>query len=104
MTENQDRRDRRARLLVAGVIALGVVIRLFAVRAEGFPTDVGTFQAWAERLAQIGPGRFYEPGYFSDYPPAFLNVLWPLGALIDGEHLRLVDKAISISADISIAV
>ena len=104
MSEEVARSERRARLLVAGVIALGVIVRLFAVRAQGFPTDVGTFQAWAERLAQIGPGRFYEPGYFSDYPPAFLYVLWLLGALFDGELLRLAVKAISIPADVGIAL
>ena len=85
---NDPRRDRDARLAIAGVIALGVVVRLLFVRAQGFPTDVGTFQAWAERIAQVGPGGFYEPGYFSDYPPAFLYVLWALGALFDGEPLR----------------
>ncbi len=66
MTSDLERDERRARLLIVGAIAFGVLIRLAAVRAQGFPTDVGTFQAWAERLAQIGPGRFYEPGYFSD--------------------------------------
>ena len=103
MSDDAGRADRRARLWVAGVIALGVVVRLFVVRAQGFPTDVGTFQAWAERLASLGPGRFYEPGYFSDYPPAFLYVLWALGALLDGEPLRLAVKAISIPADVAIA-
>ena len=104
MNTDAARDERRARVLVAGVIAVGVVIRLLAVRAQGFTTDVGTFEAWAERLAQIGPGRFYEPGYFSDYPPAFLYVLWLLGAMFDGEFLRLAVKAISIPADIAIAI
>ena len=104
MKEDIQRGERRARLVVAAAIALGVIVRLLAVRAQGFPTDVGTFQAWAERLAQIGPGRFYEPGYFSDYPPAFLYVLWLLGALFDGELLRVAVKAISIPADVGIAV
>jgi len=104
MNDDLGRGERRARLVVAGVIALGVIVRLLAVRAQGFPTDVGTFEAWAERLAQIGPGRFYEPGYFSDYPPAFLYVLWLLGGLFDGEFLRLAVKAISIPADIGIAL
>src|SRR5207247_175597 len=104
MSTHTARDERRARLLLAGVIAVGVLIRLVAVRAQGFTTDVGTFQAWAERLAQIGPGRFYEPGYFSDYPPAFLYVLWLLGAMFDGEFLRLAVKAISIPADIAIAI
>ncbi|HYV22332.1 MAG TPA: phospholipid carrier-dependent glycosyltransferase [Candidatus Bathyarchaeia archaeon] len=104
MNEDPRRGERRAQLAVAAAITIGVVIRLLAVRAQGFPTDVGTFQAWAERLAEIGPGRFYEPGYFSDYPPAFLYVLWLLGALFDGELLRLSVKAISIPADIGIAL
>jgi predicted membrane-bound dolichyl-phosphate-mannose-protein mannosyltransferase len=103
MNDELGRSERRARIVVACLIALGVLVRLLAVRAQGFPTDVGTFQAWAERLAQIGPGRFYEPGYFSDYPPAFLYVLWLLGGLFDGEFLRLAVKAISIPADIGIA-
>src|SRR5919204_4022597 len=104
VSEDAARAERRARLAVAGVIALGVLLRLAVVRAQGFPTDVGTFEAWAERLASLGPGRFYEPGYFSDYPPAFLYVLWLLGALFDGELLRLAVKAISIPADVGIAL
>ncbi len=98
------RADRRARLVIAGVIGVGVLIRLVMLRSPGFPSDVATFQAWAERLAEIGPGRFYEPGYFTDYPPGYLYVLWLFGALFDGEFLRLVVKAASIPADIGIAL
>jgi predicted membrane-bound dolichyl-phosphate-mannose-protein mannosyltransferase len=98
------RADRRAKLAIAGVIAVGVLLRLVVLRSPGFPSDVATFQAWAERLAEIGPTRFYEPGYFSDYPPGYLYVLWLLGALFDGELLRLVVKAMSIPADVAIAV
>ena len=104
MSDDAARRERRARLAVAGLIALGVLLRLAVVRSQGFPTDVDTFLAWAERLASIGPGGFYEPGYFSDYPPAFLYVLWLLGAAFDGEALRLAVKAISIPADVAIAL
>jgi len=106
VTEAPDatRADRRARLAIAGIIALGVVPRLLVLRSPGFPSDVATFQAWAERLAELGPWRFYEPGYFSDYPPGYLYVLWLLGALFDGELLRLAVKAMSIPADIAIAI
>ena len=85
--------DRRAKLAIAGVIVLGVLLRLLVLRSPGFPSDVGTFQAWAERIVELGPFRFYEPGYFSDYPPGYLYVLWLLGALFDGELLRLAVKA-----------
>ena len=48
MTES-DR--RRANVAIAILIAAGIALRLFVVRAQGFPSDVGTFMAWAERLA-----------------------------------------------------
>jgi predicted membrane-bound dolichyl-phosphate-mannose-protein mannosyltransferase len=98
------RADRRTKVAIAGVIALGVLLRLLVLRSPGFPSDVATFQAWAERLAEVGPAGFYEPGYFSDYPPGYLYVLWLLGALFDGELLRLAVKAVSIPADVAIAL
>ncbi|HEY6958506.1 MAG TPA: phospholipid carrier-dependent glycosyltransferase [Candidatus Limnocylindria bacterium] len=103
-TEDIGRADRRARLAIAGIVVLGVALRLVVIRAQGFPSDVSTFEAWAERLAQIGPGGFYEPGYFSDYPPGYLYVLWLLGALFDGEFLRLAVKGMSIPGDMAIAL
>ena len=98
------RADRRAHLAIGGIILMGVLLRLLVLRSPGFPSDVGTFMAWAERLVQLGPLGFYEPGYFSDYPPGYLYVLWLLGALFDGELLRLAVKAASIPADIAIAL
>jgi predicted membrane-bound dolichyl-phosphate-mannose-protein mannosyltransferase len=104
VTLDEAQADRRARLWIAGIIVVGVLLRLLVLRSPGFPSDVGTFQAWAERLAQLGPSGFYEPGYFSDYPPGYLYVLWLLGAILDGEPLRLAVKAMSIPADIGIAI
>ncbi|HEY8861294.1 MAG TPA: glycosyltransferase 87 family protein [Candidatus Limnocylindria bacterium] len=99
-----DLRRRRANIAIAVIIVIGVVLRLLVTRAQGFPSDVGTFMAWAEKLAAVGPGRFYEPGYFSDYPPAFLYVLWAIGSLFDGDALRFAVKAISIPADVGIVL
>ncbi len=101
--ERSVRDDRRAHLAIAGLIAVGVAVRLLALRSPGFPSDVGTFQAWAEHMVQVGPGAFYAPDYFSDYPPGYLYVLWFFGAVFDGELLRLAVKAASIPADIAIA-
>ncbi|HEV8229447.1 MAG TPA: hypothetical protein VGQ86_05770, partial [Candidatus Limnocylindria bacterium] len=80
-TDLSARDDRRAQIAIAGVIAIGVLLRLLVLRSPGFPSDVGTFQAWAEHMVQVGPAAFYSPDYFSDYPPAYLYVLWSLGAL-----------------------
>ncbi len=95
---------RRAKLVIAAIVVLGVLLRLRAAAAPGFPTDVGTFMAWAQRLAEVGPPNFYQAGYFSDYPPGFLYVLWLLGSIFSGEALRLAVKGVSIPADIGIAV
>jgi predicted membrane-bound dolichyl-phosphate-mannose-protein mannosyltransferase len=98
------RDDRQARVLIAVLIGAGVALRLLVLRSPGFPSDVGTFAAWAERMVEVGPARFYDPSVFTDYPPGYLYVLWLLGALFDGELLRLAVKAASIPADIAIAV
>ena len=99
-----DLQRRRANIAIAVLIVVGVALRLLVTRAQGFPSDVGTFMAWAEKLAAVGPGGFYEPGYFSDYPPAFLYVLWAIGALFNGDALRFAVKAISIPADVGIVL
>ncbi len=97
------RADRRGVMALIAVAIAGVAIRVIVLGAPGFPTDVSTFEAWAHRLADVGPAGFYEPGYFSDYPPAFLYVLWLLGTAFDGEALRLVVKAVTIPFDLGIA-
>jgi Gpi18-like mannosyltransferase len=100
----RDIQRRRANIAIAVLVVVGVALRLLVTRAQGFPSDVGTFMAWAEKLAAVGPSHFYEPGYFSDYPPAFLYVLWLLGSLFDGDALRFAVKAISIPADVGIVL
>src|SRR5688500_19083508 len=95
---------RQAMLLLGVLIVVGLAMRLVVFRGAGFPSDVGTFMAWAERMAQVGPGAFYEPGYFSDYPPGFLYVLWLIGAALDGEALRLAVKLLSVPADVAVAL
>ena len=51
-----------------------------AALSKGFGTDTACFAAWAERIWEVGPGGFYDPDVFSDYPPGYLYVLW----LLDG--------------------
>ncbi len=67
------------------ILVLGLVLRVFIAGVylplSGFAIDVGDFTAWGQRLASLGPARFYEAGYFSDYPPGYLYVLWALGGI-----------------------
>jgi Gpi18-like mannosyltransferase len=58
-----------------------VLIRVvLAATAKGHATDIGTFSAWAGHAA-LGLGSFYSPGYFADYPPGYIYVLWLVGKL-----------------------
>jgi Gpi18-like mannosyltransferase len=67
-------------LLLAG-LALRLIIAYVLFPGSGFETDIGTFTAWAMRLASEGPGSFYAPGYLADYPPGYMYLLWLLGSL-----------------------
>ncbi len=70
------------------ILLCGLVFRLALATMPGFSTDMGTFQSWAQRLANSGPWDFYQKGFFSDYAPGYLYMLWFLG---------LVDKALHFS-------
>jgi predicted membrane-bound dolichyl-phosphate-mannose-protein mannosyltransferase/Gpi18-like mannosyltransferase len=76
-------RDAVATLIVIiiGGLLLRVLVGGFLLPLSGFRTDVGDFTAWAQRMAAGGPGAFYSPGYFADYPPGYLYVLWVLGTI-----------------------
>ncbi|OLC53995.1 MAG: hypothetical protein AUH85_12790 [Chloroflexi bacterium 13_1_40CM_4_68_4] len=95
--------DRSARIIFIASLAVGLVLRLAFVPTAGFPTDVGTFMAWGDRLREVGPGQFYSPDYFSDYPPGFLYVLWLVASAFGGIP-QVVAKALSIPFDLAIGV
>ena len=66
------------RLLFAGAL----VIRLTAAAlCKGFGPDTACFAAWADRIFTLGPGGFYSPDVFTDYPPGYMYVLWFVGAV-----------------------
>jgi Gpi18-like mannosyltransferase/predicted membrane-bound dolichyl-phosphate-mannose-protein mannosyltransferase len=67
-------------LLVIGLLLRGFIAGILLPQS-GFRIDTGDFTTWAMRLAAGGPGEFYETGYFADYPPGYLYVLWGLGSI-----------------------
>ncbi|ACM18689.1 membrane protein [Geotalea daltonii FRC-32] len=67
--------------LVWLAMATMLVIRLLlAASMEGYSCDVQTFQAWAVRAAENLSG-FYSGGFFADYPPGYMYVLFLIGKL-----------------------
>lgn len=59
-------------------IAIGIafILRIWiGLTAQGYQNDMNTFIAWGQRMVDLGPGKFYEEGYFADYPPGYLYIL-----------------------------
>ena len=56
----------------------------------------------AERLADVGPGGFYTPGQFVDYPPGYLYLLWAIGKVSASPGYLLL-KLPSIICDLALA-
>ncbi|HEY7452252.1 MAG TPA: hypothetical protein VIA02_07030, partial [Candidatus Limnocylindria bacterium] len=96
-------------LLLAG-FALRVFIAYVLLPQSGLRNDMSSFSAWALRLAAVGPGGFYEPGSFADYPPAYMYVLWFLGEvskflepILGANPIRPLVKLPGMLADIGVA-
>ncbi|MFZ9268777.1 MAG: phospholipid carrier-dependent glycosyltransferase [Candidatus Limnocylindrus sp.] len=69
-------------LIIALAVALRMIIAYVLLPADaGFTADLEAFRFWAADLGANGPLGAYERGYFLDYLPGYLWILWPLGAL-----------------------
>jgi dolichyl-phosphate-mannose--protein O-mannosyl transferase len=79
---------------LAAILAVGLLLRLLFVGAQGFHSDVDTFVAWTLALRDNPPWLFYAKTGFADYPPGYFVVLWVLaklyalipGSANDGAH------------------
>jgi dolichyl-phosphate-mannose-protein mannosyltransferase len=80
------------------LLALFVRIPLFS--ATPFASDMDCFKSWALRMAETGPPFFYNEGYFCDYPPFALYLLWPVGGLMKLWHWGVNDAAFNIAIKI----
>ncbi|NOU82600.1 phospholipid carrier-dependent glycosyltransferase [Paenibacillus sp. LMG 31459] len=64
------------------LFGVAFILRIWiGLTAQGYQNDMNTFMAWSHRLTDLGPGKFYEEGYFADYPPGYLYVLYLLSLL-----------------------
>ena len=103
---------RHGRAKLALVLGAALAVRLcLAATVRGYGVDMGCFGAWAGRMAALGPGNFYAPDYFCDYPPGYLLVLGLLGWLarlfgvaFDTMGGELLLKTVPIACDMLLAV
>ena len=80
-------------MLTALLFVTALAIRLLcASLSDGFDTDTACFAFWADRIFQTGPGGFYSPDVFTDYPPGYMYLLYPIGALRSLLHISYYSK------------
>jgi hypothetical protein len=71
---------------IGTLLAAGLALRLiiaYLLPGSGFKVDLGAFEYWARNLAQDGAAGFYDRGFFADYTPGYLYVLWLVGLVGD---------------------
>lgn len=89
------------RMVFAALI--GVLLRVILSRLPGHDVDMGCFMAWSADIYERGTAHFFREGYFCDYPPFYLYVLWLVGwvrSFFPGEVASLLIKLPPIAADI----
>ncbi|MGH2369222.1 MAG: hypothetical protein ACRDI2_13585, partial [Chloroflexota bacterium] len=75
-TKPVELRIGRRWIALGALLVLGLLVRLWAMRWPPFPYDMNTWIAWGERLREVGPNAFYAEGYFANYTPGYMYVLW----------------------------
>ena len=63
-------------------ILIVFLVRLLLSFLPSFTIDMNTWLGWTNRLAELGPGKFYSDDVWTQYTPGFLYWLW-LGGLLD---------------------
>lgn len=78
--------DKKGKISPGMVIFLAVFALILRLIAAGFtaghPTDMKCWTYWGSRLFQGGPWNFYEEGFFADYPPGYMYILWLIGSIV----------------------
>lgn len=60
-----------------------LLIRLFLFTQPSFKIDMNDWQAWAGRLVDVGPMKFYTSNLFADYLPFFYFFLWVIAEVFN---------------------
>ncbi len=96
--------DEYLRWVIFSLVGLLIIKTMGLMAFSGFGTDVGSYQAWALQIADLGPAHTYQQGYFLDYPPGYLYALWAAGVVsraigAGGDTLRIIVESPSLIAD-----
>lgn len=103
-------RDRDFIRVILALTGLLVVKAIELSVFTGYSVDLGTYEAWALKIASVGPARAYEQGYFLDYPPGYLYALWAAASIAhaigaeSGAALKAVIEMPPLIGDFALAL
>lgn len=80
LANGKSKPNQRIGLFLLFTVALCIRLTAAAL-SRGFGNDTACFAAWADRMFQVGPAGFYSNEMFTDYPPGYMYLLYPIGAL-----------------------
>lgn len=90
-------RTSKAPIVFVLGLAFAAVLRvILAATTQGHPTDMGCFKGWASYSADAGIFNLYNGGFFADYPPGYMYVLYIFGLIGKGLGIGSGDMAYSI--------
>ncbi|MDR1540941.1 MAG: hypothetical protein LBU32_23650 [Clostridiales bacterium] len=91
---------------IAALAITALFIRLLFIEAPGHINDLKLFAEWSRRLYEVGPSGFYQEGYYCDYLPGYLYVLWGIGIIHEtfGAGMHLLLKIPGIASDIALGI
>ncbi len=99
--------DEGQGIVWAFLLLLALMMLKFALLPvlPGLGIDVGSYESWALRMVDVGPARMYQHGYFLDYPPGYLYLLWAAGTAaralgLSGEMQRIMIESPAIAGDL----
>jgi Gpi18-like mannosyltransferase len=94
--------------LIGVMVFAGILTRLaLAAGIYGYITDIDCFVGWSQIAYGGGLDHFYTSGYFADYPPLYMYVLYFLGLLQSVFSIQanvLLIKLPAIACDIVLAL
>jgi len=71
-----------ALIVVFALLLRMIIAYVFLPANAGFTADLEAFRFWAADLGANGPLGAYTRGYFLDYLPGYLWILWPIVATV----------------------
>lgn len=79
----KDKKSRISRSVIIFTAVFAFALRVIVAGClSGHPTDMKCWTYWGSKLYIEKPWNFYSEGFFADYPPGYMYILWLIGSIV----------------------